>query len=102
MVDVCFFLALEGCAFQRQNKQERSMINLINATSGEQIGTISEDQLQFLMDNLEEEWLDDQDYYLNSPTIDMLEARGADPTMIALLRGSVSEQGIDVRWNRAI
>ena len=29
------------------------------------VGELSEDELDFLIDNLEEEWSDDRDYYIN-------------------------------------
>ena len=42
------------------------------------IGELSEEQLDVLVDNLEEEWTEDRDYYLNKSIIDMLQAKGAD------------------------
>jgi phosphoribosylamine--glycine ligase len=110
-VDVAYaaveYIQFEGAQFRRDigaldAARRKTMINVINAASGEQIGTISEDQLQFLIDNLEEEWADDQDYYISAPTVDMLEARGADAAMVAMLRGAAGEQGVDVRWTRAV
>lgn len=60
---------------------------------------ISDEQLQFLIDHLEEESYDDQDYYLNQATIDMLAQQGADPTLVSLLREAVgNREGVDVIW----
>lgn len=60
---------------------------------------ISDEQLQFLIDHLEEESYDDQDYYLNQATIDMLAKQGADPSLITLLREALGDrEGIDVVW----
>ena len=78
------------------------MVNLINSASGQQVGTISEEQLQFLIDNLEEEWSDDKVYFINPPTIAMLESRGADAALVAMLRNITGEEGIDLRWVRAL
>ena len=50
-----------------------------------QVGEISEDQLDFLIDNLEEEWPEDRDYYINNAMLDMLSQRGSDANLIRLL-----------------
>ena len=77
------------------------MAKLIDAESGAVIGEISDDQLDFLIDQLEEEDREDQDYYLDLETIDLLEENGADDSLITLLRKVLgSSEGIDVRWTR--
>jgi len=77
------------------------MVELYNEATGALIGTISEEQLRFLVGELEEESLDDVDYYLSAATVDMLEADGADPGLIALLRQALDEHGeVDVLWKR--
>lgn len=76
------------------------MINLYD-THKRNLGTITEQQLQFLIDSMEEESTTDQDYYLDSATLDYLEARGADQSLILFLRGVLgSHDGITVRWER--
>lgn len=76
------------------------MINLYD-THKRHVGAITEAQLQFLMDSMEEESTTDQDYYLEPATLDYLEARGADPELIALLRGVLGDHdGMTVRWER--
>ena len=47
------------------------MIQLRDKESGEVLGTITEDDLQFLIDNLEEESEDDMDYYINRSTLEI-------------------------------
>lgn len=77
------------------------MAKLIDAESGAVIGEISDDQLDFLIDQLEEEDREDQDYYLDLETIDLLEDNGAEDSLITLLRKVLgSSEGIDVRWTR--
>ena len=77
------------------------MAKLIDAESGAVIGEISDDQLDFLIDQLEEEERQDQDYYLDLETIDLLEENGAEDSLITLLRKVLgSSEGIDVRWTR--
>jgi processive 1,2-diacylglycerol beta-glucosyltransferase len=55
------------------------------------VGEITEEQLDFLIDNLEEEWADDQDYYVNRAMVDMLETKGADRQLIQMLRDAMGE-----------
>jgi hypothetical protein len=55
------------------------MIQLYDAEKGDSIGAISDAQLQRLVDSLGEESPTDQDYYLTSATINLLEDDGADP-----------------------
>jgi processive 1,2-diacylglycerol beta-glucosyltransferase len=55
------------------------------------VGEITEEQIDFLIDNLEEEWKDDQDYYLNRAMIDLLETKGADRQLLRLLRDAMGE-----------
>jgi hypothetical protein len=56
------------------------MIRLHDAERGTLIGTITEAQLQFLIDELEEESAEDSDYYVSADTIDMLEEDGGAPS----------------------
>jgi processive 1,2-diacylglycerol beta-glucosyltransferase len=77
------------------------MIELRDKKSGAFLGTISESQLQFLIDQLEEESLRDQDYYINSATLDMFEQAGGDPELLALLRQSLgTREDMDIIWSR--
>jgi hypothetical protein len=77
------------------------MAKLIDAETGAVIGELSDDQLDFLIDQLEEEEREDQDYYLDLETIDLLEENGAEDALITLLRTALgSNEGIDVRWTR--
>jgi hypothetical protein len=78
------------------------MIRLHDAERGTVIGTISEAQLQFLIDELEEESPEDRDYYVSADTVDMLEENGGDPELVALLRSALGgREGLDVRWSSA-
>lgn len=78
------------------------MIRLHDAERGTPIGTITEEQLQFLMAELEEESAEDRDYYISADTVDMLEENGADQQLVSLLRSAVaSGDGIDIRWSRS-
>lgn len=75
------------------------MIQLYDEARGTHIGDVSEEQLQFLIDQLEEESTHDTDYYISAPTIDMLEENGADATLVELLRDALGgRDGFDLQW----
>ena len=77
------------------------MIHLHDKDTGAPIGTISEAQLEFLIDQLEEESREDQDYYINETTVDLFEQRGADPELVALLRKALAGRTeMEIRWTR--
>jgi processive 1,2-diacylglycerol beta-glucosyltransferase len=75
------------------------MIEIRDKESGELLGKITREQLQFLIDHLEEESDTDQDYYLNQLTIDLLEEQGADSQLINLLRKALGErEDMEIFW----
>jgi processive 1,2-diacylglycerol beta-glucosyltransferase len=78
------------------------MYKLFDAESGAALGTISDEQFQFLEDNLEEESEDDRDYYFSRTMIEVLEGDGAAPELIILLRRALGDrEGVEVRWEEA-
>jgi processive 1,2-diacylglycerol beta-glucosyltransferase len=77
------------------------VIELFDNDTGAPIGAITDAQLQFLVDQLEEESADDTDYYINQETLDMFEERGADPALVALLRSALgAREDMEIRWER--
>ena len=77
------------------------MIQLRDKGTGELLGAISEEELQFLMDNLEEEWEGDTDYYLNGAVIDMLKDRGAGKGLIDLLQRALGDrEDVEIEWHK--
>jgi len=77
------------------------MITLRDKESGNPIGTITEAQLQFLADQLEEEWAEDADYWLDQSTIDLLAERGADDALVDLLRRAMGDRDeMEITWSR--
>ena len=78
------------------------MIQLHDKDTGALIGTINEDQLQFLIDQLEEETGEDQDYYINVTTVDGFEEAGADRALVDLLRRALQgREEMELRWSRS-
>jgi hypothetical protein len=77
------------------------MIKLRDKETRALLGSISEDELQFLIDNLEEEWDGDTDYYLNRTTIEMLKGVGADDALIDLLEEALGDRDdVEIEWER--
>jgi processive 1,2-diacylglycerol beta-glucosyltransferase len=77
------------------------MINLYEQGTNQQIGSLSDEQLQFLIDQMEEESLEDRDYAITRMTVDFLEAQGGDPELIALLRSALGgREEMTIRWSR--
>ena len=64
-----------------------------------QVGELSEEQLDFLVDNLEEEWPEDRDYFVNSDMLEILKQRGADATLVAMLTLALGNRDeVDILW----
>lgn len=63
------------------------------------IGEVSDAQLQFLVQQLEEEHDEDRDYYIDRDTLDMFEANGGDPELVELLRKALADhEQLDIEW----
>lgn len=76
------------------------MIVLYNARNNERLGEITEEQLQLLRDQMEEESTDDKDYYINQDTITVLQGAGADSHLLDMLQLAINDTGdADVRWS---
>ncbi len=76
-------------------------VRISNKATGVTIGDLSGEDFQFLVDHLEEESSRDDDYFIDAPTVEMLDHVGASPNMVALLRGAVgTADGIDITWER--
>ncbi len=64
----------------------------------EALGMLTGTQLEFLLDNLDEEFEEDEEYLLYPDTVDYLKGQGADQDLIALLEKALggSQNGIDI------
>jgi len=77
------------------------MIDLYNAATNELLGQITEADLKVLADALEEEGVNDQDYYIDAATIDVIADGKATEHLVGLLRKAVgASDGVDIRWQR--
>lgn len=76
-------------------------ITLFDKDSDAEIGRISEDELQFLIDQLEEETLTDRDYFLNPTTLEFLKNNGASAALAKMLDDAIAgKEGVEIRWQR--
>jgi hypothetical protein len=77
------------------------MIDLYNATTNMLIGSITEPDLRVLTGALEEESVQDRDYYIDAATIDLMADGSATDHLVRLLRAALgSEEGVEIRWQR--
>ena len=76
-------------------------VHLQDADTGFPIGQISDSQLQFLADQLEEDDAAPETYYIDGPTVELLQSAGADADLVELLNRAVAGgDGVAIRWRR--
>ena len=77
-------------------------IQLFDKETGAPAGEITREQLQYLIDQLEEESVDDQDYFINRPTLELLEEQRPDDNLIEVLREALGDRDeMEIRWEEA-
>lgn len=77
------------------------MIDVYNSETNELAGTITEADLQVLVDHLEEESTEDQDYYIDKATLDVIGDGQATEHLMKVLRQALgTAEGVDIRWER--
>ena len=77
------------------------MIKLHDCESGALLGTITEEQLKVLVEQLEEESPEDRDYYIDADTIEMFEEAGVDAGLVDVLKRALNGRAdMDIRWTR--
>ena len=64
------------------------------------IGVISPAQLKFLVEQLEEEHDDDQDYYIDRDTLELLSDNGIDDELLGMLEKALGDDdSMDIAWD---
>ena len=77
------------------------MIDFYDKATDRLIGSITDADLQVLVDALEEESRDDRDYYIDAATIDIVADGKASNHLVTLLRAALGpKDGVDIRWQR--
>ncbi|MEJ7598779.1 MAG: hypothetical protein WKG01_12800 [Kofleriaceae bacterium] len=75
------------------------MPRLYRLDTGDTIGTITDVQLAFLVEQLEEDHEEDQDYFIDRDTLELLSDNGADPELVAMLEKGIGDSDeMDIAW----
>jgi hypothetical protein len=75
------------------------MPRLIRIDTDNVIGDISDKQLAFLVEQLEEEHEEDQDYFIDRDTLELLSDNGVDPELLAMLEKAIGDDdSMDIAW----
>jgi hypothetical protein len=75
------------------------MYRLIDIAGNQELGIITEEQVQFLIDNLEEEGIEAQDYFVDHDTLDFLEESSCDEELLQMLTEALEwRESIDIRY----
>lgn len=76
------------------------MPTLFNAKTNQVIGSLTDEQLQILIEQLVEESLTDQDYAIDNMTLAYFDGLGIDPDLVSILRNALGSQPeVIVRWS---
>jgi hypothetical protein len=67
------------------------VVKLCDKKTRQHLGRISDKDLQFLADNLEEESLTDTDYHINRATLDLLKEKGMSKDLARLIENAMGE-----------
>ncbi len=75
------------------------MPRLMRIDKDVEIGEITDKQLAFLVEQLEEEHDEDQDYYVDRDTLELMSDNGADPELLAMLEKAIGDDdSMDIAW----
>jgi processive 1,2-diacylglycerol beta-glucosyltransferase len=84
-----------------RSRYTSGMVRLVDTESGQAVGTISDEQLEYLQAQLEEESPEDRDYWFDAASLDILEEAGADPALLTVLRTALGDrEEMELRWER--
>jgi hypothetical protein len=77
------------------------MIKLYDNITGQYLGTIADEDLQFLIDNLEEESFTDTDYYVDRNTLDLLKEKGMSEAFANLIETAMGgAEEVEIRYEK--
>ncbi|HEY4238788.1 MAG TPA: hypothetical protein VGM88_03200 [Kofleriaceae bacterium] len=78
------------------------MPRLIRLDTGIDIGIINAKQLAFLVEQLEEEHDEDQDYFIDRDTLELMSDNGCDPELLAMLEKAMGDDdAMDIVWEES-
>jgi hypothetical protein len=77
------------------------MFALYDSGQGKQVGRLSEEQLQALVDYMQEEFEEDNEYYLTSDDCEIMAEQGFDAGLVKTLRDALAGRDeMDIRYER--
>jgi hypothetical protein len=77
------------------------MVKLYDKATDRYLGTITDEELQFLVDNLEEESRTDVDYYINDTILASLKDKGMSGNLTALIETAMGDNNeVEIRYER--
>jgi hypothetical protein len=77
------------------------MFALYDSGQGKQVGTLTDEQLQAFVDYMQEEFEEDNEYYLTSDDCEIMAEQGIDPVLVKTLRDALAGRDeMDVRYER--
>ena len=77
------------------------MVYIYDKTTSDLIGEIGDEDLQFLIDQMEEESTKDQDYSITNMEIAFFAENGASSQLVDLLRKALGEKSeVIILWSR--
>jgi len=77
------------------------MINLREKDKDRDLCSISEAKFKFLVEQLEEETTEDNDYAISKTLLDYFESQGADLELVSLLRNALAGRDeMDIVWSK--
>ncbi|MGB2696266.1 MAG: hypothetical protein WBD28_00230 [Candidatus Zixiibacteriota bacterium] len=77
------------------------MIKLYDKNTNKFLGEISDDELQFLRDNMEEEDLADVDYYISKTIFNLLKEKGMSENLTKIIEQAMGKKDeIEIRYEK--
>jgi hypothetical protein len=77
------------------------VVKLYHKATERYLGDITDEELQFLIDNLEEESLTDVDYYLNETMLASLKEEGMSEKLATLIEAAMGDaKEVEIRYER--
>jgi len=77
------------------------MVELYDKATNNYLGKISDEELQLLIDNLEEENLTDNDYYIDKATLETLQEKGVSSYLAKLIEDAMGDsEGIEILYKK--
>jgi uncharacterized protein YceK len=82
-------------------KRREDMFELYEKETGQYLGQISEEEMKFLSDHLEEEGIGDEDYYISRPVLEMLKENDLSGPVAALIESAMGDNDdVEIRFKK--